>query len=134
MASESRASSSARRSRAGRSSTTSCSKAIGGFLASIRRAVKMISLSRVAPIGPQSRPIWPPTGSCRACGRSEIRISRSGPDAEVAARGDGGAAAGAGAVDRRDGRHPALFERGQHAIDPGLVAEASCGVLKARNC
>ena len=57
--------------------------------------------------------------------KSELR--GPGADAQVAARGDAGAAAGAGAVDRRNGRHPALFERGQHAIDPGLVAD---GVLR----
>ena len=39
-----------------------------------------------------------------------------GADVQEPARGDAGAVAGASAVDCRNGRHPALFERGQHAI------------------
>ena len=45
------------------------------------------------------------------------------PIRNVAARRDPGAAAGAGAVDRRDGRHAAGLELAEHAVDAGLVVE-----------
>ena len=77
--------------------------------------------------------ILSPTSNCRACAHRKAEFCGPGSDAQLAAGGDPGAAAGASAVDRCDRRHPALFERGQHAIDPDLVADRILGVLNARN-
>ena len=46
-----------------------------------------------------------------------------GADAQVAARRDARASAGAGTVDGGNGRHPAGFENAKHAIDTVLIVE-----------
>ena len=46
-----------------------------------------------------------------------------GADTNVAARRDPGAAAGASAGDRGDGRHAASLELAEHAVDAGFVVE-----------
>jgi hypothetical protein len=61
--------------------------------------------------------------------KSEFRDP--GSNAKVTARGDPGAPASANAVDRRNRRHLALFERAQHAIDPCLVVD---GILRGVEC
>src|SRR5205085_3456027 len=46
-----------------------------------------------------------------------------GADTDIAARGDPGSAAGAGAGNGGDGRYPDLLQRAQHAVDPRFVVE-----------
>ena len=104
--------------------------------ASTSRAVRMISLTRAAPTSAERRArlaIERQLPSVLAIGKP--KRAPCGGDAQVAAGGDRGAAAGAGAGDGGDGRHAAGFERGQHRGRSGLfVADrVGGGVSKARN-
>ena len=53
----------------------------------------------------------------------KAEFGRPGADANIAARRDPGAAAGAGAVDRGDRRHAAGLELAEHPVDAGFVVE-----------
>ncbi len=66
------------------------------LLASTRRAVKIISLTRAAPTRAESGAGWRPTGNCRGSGDREAEPGIPRRDAQVAGRGDGRPAAGAG--------------------------------------
>ena len=88
------------------------------------RAVKMMSLTRAGPISAVRRLMFDidrQLPSVRAIGKPNFAVC--GADAQVAAGRDARAAAGAGAGDRGDRRHPAALEVAENPVDAGLVLE-----------